>query len=102
MRTEVYWVVDCPIGRVALLAGPRGNDWLDGEIEEWKKAGINRVVSLLEVAEAIELGLDREAEDCRKFGLKFDQFAVPDRGTPISEAGFSDLIASVVGSMQSG
>src|SRR5262245_44776441 len=102
MRTEVFWVTECPIGRLGLLARPRGGDWLKDEIEEWTKAGINRVVSLLEESEIIDLALEQEGELCQSLGLDFDRLPIPDRGTAIDRSKFSELVESVVRSIRGG
>jgi hypothetical protein len=46
---------------MAIMARPRAGDWLESEVDEWKAAGIDVVVSLLERDEVVELGLQREA-----------------------------------------
>src|SRR5262245_9699313 len=102
MRTEVYWVDECPIGRLGLFARPRGGDWLKGEIEGWKQAGITRVVSLLEHAEVIDLDLGREGELCRGVGIEFDRFPIPDRGIPADRIVFADLIAALLNTIRTG
>jgi protein-tyrosine phosphatase len=64
------------------MARPRAEDWLEIEIAEWKNAGIDVVVSLLEHEEVSELGLQREPELCRSHGIDFVSFPIPDRGVP--------------------
>jgi hypothetical protein len=44
---NIYWIaVDWP-GRLGIAARPRGGDWLDDDVLEWKSAGVSLVVSLL-------------------------------------------------------
>jgi protein-tyrosine phosphatase len=102
MRTEIYWVHECPVGKLGLLARPRGGDWLNDEIEKWKQASISRVVSLLEHSEIVDLELDREGELCRAVGIDFDRFPIPDRGTPIDHAAFVRFIATIVENVRTG
>jgi protein-tyrosine phosphatase len=55
---------------------------LDAEVDGWKAAGVDVVVSLLEPSEVSELGLQREADLCRSRGIDFVSFPIPDRGAP--------------------
>ena len=71
-------------GRLAIVARPRGGDWLEDEVEAWRAAGLDVVVSLLEQDEAHELGLEDEAKACAARGLKFIEFPITDRGVPAS------------------
>jgi hypothetical protein len=45
---------------------PRAGEWLDDEIIGWQMEGNDTVVSLLELPEISELGLEREAELSRE------------------------------------
>lgn len=64
------------------MARPRADDWLEVDIVEWKMAGVDLVISLLEREEVSDLGLQREAELCRASGIEFVSFPIPDRGVP--------------------
>jgi protein-tyrosine phosphatase len=64
------------------MARPRAGDWLEAEVDAWKAAGIDRVISLLEPEEVSELGLRAEAETCRQANIGFLSFPIPDRGVP--------------------
>jgi protein-tyrosine phosphatase len=100
MRTEIHWVPECPVGKLALLARPRGGEWLRDEIGEWKQAGMSRVVSLLDDVEVFELDLEPEGEICRALGIEFDRFPIPDRGTPADRSAFFRLSGSLVQSLR--
>jgi protein-tyrosine phosphatase len=63
---------------------PRSDEWLSDEVQSWRLAGVNRVISLLESHETRELGLVTEAALCEENGLTFTSFPVPDRGVPNS------------------
>ena len=47
MWTELYWVDGPWLGKLALAARPRGGDWLEDEMANWRRAGIDTVLSLL-------------------------------------------------------
>lgn len=57
LQQILYPIADIPFGQLAILPRPRPDDWLASDIEAWKTAGIDVVVSLLEDAEVRELGL---------------------------------------------
>jgi protein-tyrosine phosphatase len=83
--SRLHWIEVRAAGRIAIMARPRADDWLEPEVNEWKTCGIDVVVSLLEREEVSELGLQREAELCRSNGIDFIAFPIPDRGVPESQ-----------------
>lgn len=86
MLTSVFPVaLDAP-GRLALMPRPRGDDWLENEVRGLRASGIDLIVSLLERAEAEELGLAREADACASAGVEFRSFPIPDRDVPPLDA----------------
>jgi protein-tyrosine phosphatase len=97
--SRVHWI-EAP-GRLAIMARPRADDWLEVDVAEWKASGVDLVVSLLEREEVSELGLQREAELCRACGIEFISFPIPDRGVPdIQQA--SDIARSIADGIASG
>ena len=72
-----YWVDTGNPLRLAIVPRPRGGDWLEDELDQMKRAGIDVLVSMLQVDEAAELGLSSEAELCEAKGIVFRSF--PDR-----------------------
>jgi len=84
MKSEVYWINGSWPGRMAIVPRPRGGDWLEDEVAAWAQSGLDVIVSLLEEAEAAELGLSREGELCQAAGLLFIQFPIVDRSVPAS------------------
>ena len=57
-----YWVDTGNPLRLAIVPRPRGGDWLEDELDQMKRAGVDVLVSMLQVDEAVELGLSSEAE----------------------------------------
>lgn len=105
MKPIIYWIdhsADYPgAGRLAILAKPEGDEALAQEIEGWREAGIDVVVSLLTESDNAYLGLTAEAELCRSQGLQFFSFPIKDFGVPDSFDGtlrlvkeLNDLLAS--------
>ena len=85
IKPDVYWIEGPWPGKLAIIARPRGGDWLGDEVEGWKEAGLNVVVSLLTSGEQTELGLISEAEIVRRNGLTYISFPIPDYSVPGSK-----------------
>jgi hypothetical protein len=100
--TRLYWVNGPWKGRLALAARPRGGDWLEDEIAEWKRAGIGAVLSLLTAEEENEFNLRREGEHTRKQGLEFSSFPIADMQVPRSEAKLAQIVERVAAMLSSG
>lgn len=92
MSTRFYWIDGPWAGKLALSARPRGGDWLKGEIDDWRRAGINSVLSLLTPQEELDLDLRDEVTETRKLGLEFTSFPIPDRQVPPSQAKLGEVL----------
>lgn len=102
MNPKLYWLSDSPHGRLAISARPRGGDWLEDEVEGWRRQGVNVVVSLLTQAENKEFSLDREAEVSKGKGIEFHSFAIEDRGVPADAAHSERLVAELASEIEAG
>jgi protein-tyrosine phosphatase len=80
---------------MAISPRPRGGEWLDDEMKGWRRAGVNVVVSLLEPAEAEDLGLDEERKYCEANGMEFYALPIIDRSVPGSSAEAARLLAEL-------
>ena len=85
MKSDIYWIEGPWRGKLAILARPRGDDWLEDEVEGWKRAGLDVVVSLLTSGEASELGLTREPEIVNGAGITYINFPIADYNVPASK-----------------
>ena len=94
-RPDVYWIEGPWHGKLAILARPRGEDWLGDEVEGWKKAGVDVVVSLLTSTEESELGLTSEAEIVKRTGLTYISFPIADYSVPGSRIPIQQLAAEL-------
>jgi hypothetical protein len=95
MKPNIYWIPGPWAGRLAILARPRGNDWLIDEIHGWRDAGVQVVVSLLDPEEEQELGLIDERQLVQAGSLRFISFPIEDYGVPSSEGALHKLIKEV-------
>jgi protein-tyrosine phosphatase len=102
MRTQLYWIGGPWPGRLAIAARPRGDDWLDEEATNWRRSGIDLVVSLLTSEEETELGLAGEANAVMAAEMKFISFPINDRDVPRSEMDFGRLLTTAESALASG
>lgn len=78
-------------GHIAILPRPRGGDWLERDVAEWKREGIEIVASLLTGDENRDLELDDEPSRMAKAGIDFVAFPIEDRGVPRDADAFAEL-----------
>jgi protein-tyrosine phosphatase len=97
--SRLHWI-EMP-GRLAIMARPRADDWLEADVTEWRTSGVHLVVSLLEQEEVSELGLQREPELCRARGIEFVSFPILDRGVPDLRPAL-DLVRSIADGIAGG
>ena len=100
--SRLHWIDVPTTGRLAIAARPRAEDWLESEVAEWKRDGLNSVVCLLEREEIAELKLEREAELCRGRGMEFLSFPIPDRGVPATAKDVRRLARFIASSVAEG
>lgn len=91
MRAEIFWVDNS----FAIIARPRGGDWLEDEIKLLAAVGLNVIVSLLTEDEEIELNLMQERAECLAAGLDFYSFPINDRSVPASMDAVLELVTQL-------
>jgi protein-tyrosine phosphatase len=101
MRTELFWVDGPWTGRIAVAPRPRGGDWLEDEAANWRKAGVDAVVSLLTEQEEQDLELTDEKVRIESGGMRFLAFPIEDYGIPESVAA-SRALAEEIGELAAG
>jgi len=89
-------------GKLALVARPRGGDWLTDEIANWKRGDGHAVLSLLTPDEERDLDLRDEASEARKSGLDFYSFPIADRQVPKSEAKLGEVLDKINNALSAG
>lgn len=102
MNPTLYWIPTSSPGKITISARPRGGDWLEDEIEGWRKQGIDIAVSLLTPAENKEFDLQSEAAESKTKGIQFISFPIEDRNVPQSSGKFEELIAKLASEIQRG
>ena len=84
------------------MARPRGGEQLSEEVDAWKSARVDVVVSLLEPREARDLELADESAACARHGIAFRNLPIADRGTPSSRKDFVALIDELERDLEAG
>lgn len=102
MNPDLFWISGPWRGRLAVVARPRGGDWLDDEVKGWRQADLDMVVSLLEPDEIAQLELIHEGDIAGSKGVRFISFPIPDRGVPASAQAALSLLRTVVEALDDG
>ena len=102
MSTNLHWVKGPWQGKLALAARPRGGDWLEDEMADWHREGIDVVVSLLTPEEEIDLDLGREKHCVREQKMKFVAFPIPDRQVPNSRTELAATMEKIDAELSAG
>lgn len=95
MNPKLYWLSNSSRGQIAISSRPRGGDWLEDEVNGWRRQGIDVVVSLLTDSENNELDLHREGAIAKQKGLRFYSLPIEDRGVPASVDTVEAIVANV-------
>ncbi len=91
-----------PLRRLAIVTRPRGTDWLEDEMRELKREGIDTLVSLLEQREAEWLGLEDERAEADRAGIVFLSFPIPDTHVPPNVGRFRAFVADLADRLRKG
>ena len=103
MFTRIYWVHQFDnVARLGIMARPRGDDWLVGEITNLKRQNVGLLVSLLEKEEIQELGLRQQESICKDNGIKFINFPIVDRDIPKTSDKTDSLISYLTNKLADG
>lgn len=99
---DVFWVGGDPRIGLAIVLRPRGDHWLEDDMQRLKAAGIDALVSLLPEEEAEWLGLIDEGSAARRAGIEFLSHPIPDAHIPIDEKSFRAFVAYLAGRIAGG
>lgn len=92
MELDIYNVSSIGQGRLCVMAKPFSKEWINEEFDAIKAFGISRVVSLLECAEPHAVDVTDEDAHCRRRGIDFIQYEIPNRCIPGNEDSYLALI----------
>jgi protein-tyrosine phosphatase len=84
MKPQIYQVELIGSGSLSVMAKPVSGEWIDDEFRGISELGINRIVSLLEIEESRDLGLNDEKQYSEKNDIEFVSYPIKDRGLPQS------------------
>ena len=97
MFTKIYWIYQFDnSAKIGIMGRPRGNDWLEDEINHLKNNGVDVLVSLLEKGEIDELGLKYEEKYCIAKNITYINFPIKDRDIPQDKNLLDKFIATIV------
>lgn len=82
MKATIYSIEMAAPDRIAIVARPRGDDWLCDELTALSGEGVDVLVSMLTEEESRELGLESESEICEAAAIRFINIPIPDRSVP--------------------
>lgn len=92
---KIYWIgLDTP-GRLGISRKPEGGEALDEQMARLAHGMVDHVVSLLEPAEAAELGLAGEGAAAERHGVGFYNFPIIDHGVPADPAYYRRVATAV-------
>lgn len=95
MYTPLYTIPIEAKGRLALMPRPRGEDWLEDEISNWKRQGVTQIVSALTSTEIADLNLSSEETLCARAGVLYRSFPIQDRSVPDDPVAFASFLREV-------
>lgn len=102
MSTEIYRIDGPWSGTLSISSRPRGGDWLEDEVKNWRDAGFDIIVSLLIPQEEQEMDLTLEGEYARQQHMKFASFPIVDRSVPESRTSILKLIEQLEADLMEG
>ena len=81
MKPDLYKVSEIGKGNFFVMPKP-SSEWLTDDISHYSSMGVSLVLSLMEINESYECGLQKEQEILSDFGIEFLNYEIKDRGLP--------------------
>jgi protein-tyrosine phosphatase len=101
--TNIYWIHKFDnSARIGIMPRPRGDDWLEDEINHLKNNEVGVLVSLLERDETHDLKLDNEEQLCRTKDITFINFPISDRDIPKQNSDTDKLVDTLTKKIDEG
>lgn len=92
MIAKVFWTKENYPGQIALVPRPRGGEWLEDEAVAWSDAGLDVIVSMLDLEETHSFELEQEYKFCAENNIEFVACPVKDRSVPEANEQFLQVI----------
>ena len=102
MKKLVYWLDSPTKGRIGTMPRPRGNEWLETEMQAFQREGVDVILSLLTYPEQVELGLTHEADLCQQYGIDYLSFPIKDFHVPESKANTGQFVRELAALLDEG
>lgn len=99
---KIYWIGLDTRGRLGISRRPDGGEALDAEMAGLAHGMVDHVVSLLEPAEAADLGLADEGGAAERNGIGFYNFPIIDHGVPADPVHYRRAAAAIKGRLVAG
>lgn len=96
---DIFWIGDTGL---AIVLRPRGDDWLENDLQRIHMAGIQLIVSTVENWEARTLGLAEEGDIAERVGMRFISYPMQDRSTPNDREDFTDFVSMLAKRLETG
>ena len=96
---DIFWIADTGL---AIVLRPRGDDWLENDLQRIQMAGIQIIVSTVENWEARSLGLAKEADIAQHLGMHFISYPIQDRSVPADREDFTHFVSMLVRRLHAG
>lgn len=99
---SLYWIDNANSFRLAIVARPRGGDWLGDEMRRLQNSGVQVLVSMLTPDEMEELALMKEQGECRACGIEYLNFPIEDRAVPKNIIEFKKFVEQIAALLKEG
>jgi protein-tyrosine phosphatase len=96
---DIFWIADTGL---AIVMRPRGEDWLENDLKRIQMAGIQTIISTVEIWEARALGLSEEGSKIERLGMRFISYPMPDRSVPFDRENFTEFVQKLARRLQTG
>lgn len=98
MIAHPWWITS----QLAIIPRPSGDEQMEDDMHALYEAGIDIIVSMLEPAEAAELGLEDEQSSALHAGIALISFPIPDHRVPQDLKKFTAFLSGLEQQMRAG
>jgi len=99
---DVFWIEGNPPVGLAVVLRPRDNESLKDDLQGFRQAGVDVLVSLLEPSEAAWLGLKDEGPLAEAAGMHFLSYPILDVHVPANVGSFRAFVSGLADRLRAG